>query len=188
MARKRTQKCEVERLAFENILERKIQEVAGLERSISCFSFATCRTPLTGKWQTTAARRVSLKSTRLLQSSRSYVCFRTPSVNDAGHLEHWNRWSRFRALSRISRRRFIYNAAGHYATPRTQWHCAPSFSPPRAHTRIVRIGEEQSEMSVLHAAHRSLKSLGPCVSAIPVKISTFRPLLIRRAGFVDRRH
>lgn len=147
-----------ERLAFENILKRKIQEVAGLDRSFSCFSFARIEAHRLGSGK---------QLTRVVEIGKTIavveiVRFCTTSVNDAGHLEHSNRWSRFRVLSRISRRRFIYNAAGHYATPGHNSIVRAEFLTPRAHTRSY-IGEEQSETSVLHAAHRSLKSLGPCV-------------------------
>lgn len=58
------------------------------------------------------------------------------------------------------------------------------------HARIVRAGEEQSE-NVGPACGTGARNPRVRVSAIPecrpVKISTFRPLLIRRARF-DRHH
>lgn len=106
------------------------------------------------------------------------------------HLRH-SEWCRSHcyALSQISCRHFIYNAASHYVT-RIQWycicrasshptdthapHCAPGRTIPNAgpacHTGALK---PRAPRTVIRATYQRSEHR-------PVKISTFRPLLIRR--------
>lgn len=146
--------------------------MTGLDRPFSFFFSVACKRTLTGKWQTAVVRtrRISLKSARLLQSPRSYVrfCLLWINVNDAVVRSSWNGGRASTPCPKLVADVSFIMRCRPLCHPDTMALCAPSFSPPDAHIRIVPLpGEEQSEMSVLHAAHQSLKSLGPCVGDPP---------------------
>lgn len=89
------------------------------------------------------------------------------------------------ATPQISCRHFIYNAAGHYAN-RTQWHCVrrASSHPTDTHAPLVHAGKNNPKRRSC-MPHRRFETPVLCARCQrsehrPVKISTFRPLLIRR--------
>jgi len=98
-----------------------------MNQSFFTFLFIALRNTLIGRRLLFARCEIALIFMR--------ECFYTMCEYPCEHLGHLERcWSRCYALSQISCRRFIYNAAGHYAT-RTMPLCEPRESSPHGHAR-----------------------------------------------------
>lgn len=145
-----------------------------------------------GRKQTVVFRAVQDRYAFIL-STRGETLF-ARRVTPRKHLGHSDvRTNAGRAVTpcfQISCRRFIYNAADHYAT-RTQWHCArrASSHPTGTHAcapgRTIRnagpaMPRRGFETPMLRVCGDTVLRVNDFEHRRPVKISTFRPLLIRR--------